>query len=814
MKYDLNLYSLTYQGGQLQNETPGFFAWAAPKRAVRGRQDDSLIMLVTIKGGKSFSEQSRKDLFEKVSNDFFKSSGSVTTAMRMVIDTVNLTLLERNLKLVEDSDRISTDILMGVFHYDTLFVAQCGLTHGYLINQNGLTHFFDPEVGERGLGLSRMPKVRYFQDSVQDGSFLIVSPAPPQSWQPELLIRNDKPNLEQLWRRLHHQMPQDQVAGLIKIDAGTGSINLVTSKVEETAVAAKPDTQPSNQSRVQESEPVVLEDIPQERLADIPEEEQTPVTEALEDEVVKEIQIDESEPGEAVIYCQTTKDEEIFPPVDSPDQSIPNAKNGEAASEVAEELAAEGENLAAGRPAEDMEISLADANAQPQKDGGVNVDEMKQKSLKFLAKLLNWLHKAGDKIGAFFKGHGEKTLGQQSRRLSKGTMVMIAIIVPVLVVAVAMSVYIARGKDRQYQLYLELGQAAANNAPLFSDPVDQRNAWNDAQELANLAVSYRNSDAANALLKQTRIALDGLDGAVRLVYQPAFAAETYSSLNISRIIPFATDLYVLDAYAGQVVHLTMGTHGYQMNTNFVCAAGTYNNITVGSLVDMVSIPLTNKYKAPILALDAQGNLLYCANGKEPVAFSLTAPDAGWGLVKAAAYNSNSGTLYLLDTEMNEIWIYQGFSSEFTNAAIPYFEEFPHNLKTAIDFDTNGDELYVLHADGHMSRCISSGIQGIDLKCTDPETYKDARVGVEGFDLATLKFTQVSYSGPLDPSLYLLSPADMAIYQFSVLMNLNRIYRSDYDQQNLAGRQPTAFAISSNRSAYLAFGNQLYYAVMP
>lgn len=809
MKYDLNLYSLTYQAGQLQDHVPGFFVWSAPKRAARGRQDDSLILQITMPSGKSFSDEEKNNLLEKITNDFFKSSGSVTTALRMVIDTINLTLLDRNLKMAENSERASADLLLGVIHTDMLFVAQCGVAHGYLINQKGLVHFHDQEVGERGLGLSRMPKIKFFQESIEDDTFFVVSPNPPEAWKSENLVRGGKPNFEQLWRRLHHQMPKDQVAGLIHIKAGSGIVKHIYKNNKNEPIQdlkASTNAQPEN-----EGKDMVVE-VTNEGMSTISTDDQPLFIKGDEEEVAKINQIDLGETEQEIVYLQVEEEDILQTEQDidekpfdiDAESNLPITSRGSLKEFEGEKIVNE----------EDKQLTEDDQKENISMHREFSLNKLSKQTLIWLSKALNWTNSTSRKFRSKEKFNDNDFTDQKSGHLSRGLMLLIAIIIPIMVVALAASVYLARGQNKEFQLYLELGQAAAYNAELFSNSVDKRNAWNDAQKYANLALSYKYSDEADALLKQTQSALDDLDGAVRLIYETAFMIDDLASLNISRIIPYAADLYLLDSYAGQVIQLTLGKHGYEISPNFVCTAGTYNGIKVSRLVEVLSVPQTNSFKATIAALDSNGNIIYCANGKEPVAATLVEPETGWGTIKAAAYNPYYDNLLILDPEKNEIWIYRGITSSLGTSPAPYYDEFPRDLSTAIDFDTNVDELYVLYTDGHMSRCISSNMSGIDTKCTDPLVYKDARNNGDGLNFSGRIFTQLSYSGPLDPSIFLLSPDDTAIYQFSLLMNLNRIYRSDYDQQGIYGKAPTAFAISSNRNAFLAFENRLFYAVFP
>jgi hypothetical protein len=73
------------------------------------------------------------------------------------------------------------------------------------------------------------------------------------------------------------------------------------------------------------------------------------------------------------------------------------------------------------------------------------------------------------------------------------------------------------------------------------------------------------------------------------------------------------------------------------------------------------------------------------------------------------------------------------------------------------------------------------------------------------------FDQISFAPPPDPSLYLLDPQNRAIYHFSLRLNLDRQYQAI---RQLPDGAATAFAISTTRMAFLAIGNQVFYAALP
>ncbi len=282
-------------------------------------------------------------------------------------------------------------------------------------------------------------------------------------------------------------------------------------------------------------------------------------------------------------------------------------------------------------------------------------------------------------------------------------------------------------------------------------------------------------------------------------------------MSVTNIISLNRDLYLLDQNSGEVRHLTLQSQGYSLDEAFRCGPGSFGGLEVGKLVDMLAIPINNPAKAPILGIDAAGNLLYCAVGSSPTAASLLPPDGGWQDLKSIAFDS--GRLLVLDSGANAIWIYRGFSSNFDQLPVSYFDNMPVKLKEAIDLAVSGDELFLLHADGHSSHCLASQISG-SINCEDPYPYQNVLGGGAGVDFESLKFSQVSYSPPPDPSIYFLAPDAAELYQFSLRLNLNQVLRSGLNDGSLPTGRATAFAVAANRQVFLAFGNAVYYAVLP
>jgi len=135
------------------------------------------------------------------------------------------------------------------------------------------------------------------------------------------------------------------------------------------------------------------------------------------------------------------------------------------------------------------------------------------------------------------------------------------------------------------------------------------------------------------------------------------------------------------------------------------------------------------------------------------------------------------------------------------------------MQDVIDLEINQNDLYLLHEDGHLTTCVFSALVGSPTRCKDPEIYTDPRKGRQSGPLIEgAFFSQINFSPPPEPTIYMLDPISQAIYRFSVRLTLDRQFRS---QESLSEDPATTFTIDRNNHAiFLAFGNQVYYAPLP
>ncbi len=122
----------------------------------------------------------------------------------------------------------------------------------------------------------------------------------------------------------------------------------------------------------------------------------------------------------------------------------------------------------------------------------------------------------------------------------------------------------------------------------LSDPIAQRDAWQQELSYLNIAEFYSTTADTSAMRTEAQSKLDQLEGISRLQFQPVV-----SGLNaqISRMAANENDLYLLDAVHGNVLHIAINANGlFQPDNSFNCAPGTYGSYTVGPLVDLLILP--------------------------------------------------------------------------------------------------------------------------------------------------------------------------------------------------------------------------------
>ncbi len=250
--------------------------------------------------------------------------------------------------------------------------------------------------------------------------------------------------------------------------------------------------------------------------------------------------------------------------------------------------------------------------------------------------------------------------------------------------------------------------------------------------------------------------------------------------------------------------------GYEIDNSFQCSSGTYGEVGIDQLVEIIAWPTGYKPQADLLAVDSQGNVLYCKQNQLPTAERLMPGEGeGWGNILDAALDQ--GDFYALDLSSNSVWIY--WRANFSEQPTMFFDEQIPPLQNVVDMLVDRDDLYLLQQDGRLILCARETLVVSPTRCQFQD-FIDRRPGRENLVFSPQSpFTKITSTAPPDPSLFLLNSASHTIYHFS-LRNL-AMQRQFLAEQMLPSSPATAFAVNQERRMlYLAVGSQIFYAVMP
>lgn len=781
MNFDLN--------AQIPADSPdyAFYVNRAPFHAARGRAGDILICHLYFSGRASAKQKSPAEMLKKLAPVYFRTPGSITSGIRAVTEAIHQACQAQNHSLVtRESSRLG-HLFLAVLRNDILLLQQSGLAPSLLKGSWGEKAFFDLDLLGSGLGSALLPSSRFFQAKVQSGDRLLISPALLASPRRPLPLQSQNlQNSASAWT-VEFTPGKGRVVSSVQTQSAPNLSELVMpylsiSPVTSVSSLPTPDNHATEKTRVMivrsPSSSANPDSYPKIGEAD----SRTPY--APHDQATfapRDVSRTFATSTEATHQVQAPAFDSVESSV--PEDSIYDTDEDEAPYE------------------EDFSEELSTEGISTQSEEKPRLGERILRGIAYLSGSLRR-----------FERKAESGLTRRGDLISRQVMGLIAVIVPITLALLAAVIYTRGGQQHQYNYYLSQAQASANNAPLMPTVNDRRIAWEQTLDWISQAREIKNSPEADAIERQALNALDAIEGGERLLFKPAFPMGSFPNAFFSRIISLGSDLYLLDKNEGQILHLNLSSQGYQLDNEFYCGPGKYINGEVGKLVDMTTVPIINPARAPLLAVDAQGNLLYCGAGLQANADSLPEPPGGWHNLRSIYYNETR--LFVLDPAANTLWIYRGYDRDvqFKRPADSYFEDEPVRLLHATNVIVNSDELMLLHSDGHTSHCLASNVTG-KLDCSDPWLYQDEREGVETIDFATLGFSEMALTAPPASSLVFLDASRAELYQFTLNLKLNRILRAG-SSSKLPTKEATAMGFSEKRMVFLAFGNEVFYAMLP
>jgi hypothetical protein len=801
--FDLNLLPLYRIKGQEWPQLPGLLAMVPPRRTARGREDDCLVIYLTFSGNDPFPSSEYNQTVAQMAQRFYHTAGSVTSAIRAIVETLNQSLVDRNLRTTGKGQYIIGRLILGVLRGSQFVFAQCGPTHIFHLTGKETHQVHDAQISGRGLGIGQATPLYFAQLDLNPGDQLILCADLPSGWEAALLgERLVSPDA--LRRELLSITSDDLNAILVQAQAGKGNLNILKALPVRAHGVGAPNRQPASVEQASRLAPAsastpprptsqVESGRPASRFARLLAGSETntpagaPKTETPPQNT--ETAVTASRPGVQ----------------NSPDQPVRRPVSGSTTT-VSRPAAQTGRFVSSRATGELPEIKRSPARRQSVYRG--------------LAKAIQGIRVSTQKISESLKRflpyllpnskEGESEVGGSS-------LAFLAIAVPLIIVTIAGLVYTRYGRVTQYQenYNMALGQAAQAHGQ--TDPTEVRRAWDSTLYYLDLADNYQVTQDSLNLRQEAQTALDNLDSIVRLDFRPAIVGGLSQTVQINRMAATNTDLYLLDASRGSVMRAALGNQGYEIDTGFECGPGQYGTITVGNLIDIEALQMSNDYNARVMAIDDSGTLLYCGFNMQPEAVPLSPPPLGWQGISAFTLDTDGKYLYVLDPPGNTVWVYQGASGKFIDSPTMFFgQQVPQNMSTSIDLAANNSDLYLLFEDGHVTACPASHYEVVPLRCSDPATFVDNRPERQpGPKITDAIFNQISFAAAPDPLLYLLEPLTRAVYYFSPRsdsLELRGQFRASVEQSNTMFNGPaTAMTISPNRYIFFSIGYQVFFA---
>ncbi len=808
--FDLNLLPFFRIKGQEWPQLPGLLAMAPPRRTARGREDDRLVIYLIFSGNVPISSSEYNQTATRMARQFYQTAGSLTSAIRTVAETFNQSLVERNLSTTGKGQYIIGRLVLGVLRGSQFIFAQCGPTHVFHLTGKETRQIHDAQISGRGLGIGQTTPLYFAQLDLNPGDQLVLCADLPSGWEAALQGEH-LVSQEALRRKLLSITGDDLNAILVQAQAGKGNLNILNALPAPAPGAAAPDRQPASvepaaanpapaPAALQQPAPTparptsqVESELPANRFTRLLAGSETNTQAgALKSETPPqntETPVTASRPKVQNVPAQPVR---RSVPVSTTTVPRPTAQTGRFVSSRTT-----GELPEIKRPPSPRQ-SVSRRLANVIQGIRVGTQKISEGLNKFIPNLLP------------NPKEGESTVGGSS-------VTFLAIAIPLIIVTIAGLVYTRYGRATQYQenYNMALGQAAQAHGQ--TDPNEVRRAWDSTLYYLDLADGYQVTQDSLNLRQEAQMALDNLDGIVRLDFRPAIVGGLSHTVQITRMAATNTDLYLLDASRGSVMRAALGSQGYEIDTSFECGPGLYGTTTVGNLIDIEALQMSNDYNARVMAIDASGTLLYCGFNMKPEAVPLSPPPLGWQGISAFALDTDGKYLYVLDPPGNTVWVYDGNYGKFINPPTIFFgQQVPQNMSTSIDLAANNSDLYLLFGDGHVTACPASHYTGVPLRCTDPVTFVDNRPERQpGPEITDAIFNQISFAAAPDTLLYLLEPLTRGVYYFnprSDSLELRGQFRASVEQSNTLFNGPAAaMTISPNRYVFFSIGYQVFFA---
>ena len=237
--FDLNILPIHRVNGQESADLPGLLAVTPPRRTARGRERDTLIIYLMLSGNAIFSASELAQLNNAAVLAFYQSAGSQTSAMRKSAETINTTLLQRNLSTSGRGQYALGFLVLAAMRESQCTLLLSGPTHAVWVGEGGSRHIHDAALSGKGLGSSQSYQTYFSQVELHSNDLLVLCGKFPRDWEADLLSERAPASLEAGYRKLTFAKG-DLNAALIQTKEGHGTITTLRPEISASRSRTRP----------------------------------------------------------------------------------------------------------------------------------------------------------------------------------------------------------------------------------------------------------------------------------------------------------------------------------------------------------------------------------------------------------------------------------------------------------------------------------------------------------------------------------------------------------------------------------------------
>jgi hypothetical protein len=695
---------LHISGGVRQSTSRPTASFVAPRRVARGRAGDLLFVLVELRGPDPLPF---RDLVDRIEAAYWRTPGTVTSALRAALAIANDWLMDRNVQL-EVTDRLRAGVSCAVLREAQVWIAQAGPAAAYVAHHGQVERFPARQVTAPAMGASRGIEVRFSRAALSPGDVLLLCDSDTAERTADQAIAE----------AIVYTGVQAALQNLEKLAGSNDLIALVIEgAAERKTKAAIPPPQPS----VRPAPSLVPEPPVKERLEPTGVPATQPPTVEAGAEAGAEVRIEadkarwEQRMDERSASLNRGPRAGMAEPIKPPEPQVKAGRppEAEAAPEVAPAALARRQSGLADRlrprPAvqPEIEAEVAPATVSWRQRLGERVAEL---GLGERARAIGGSLRAGGIVAArglatvLQRTLPEGVVPQQRGKAADTVLITFAVVIPLVVLVLVAVSYKQHSTLDRFQSLLSSARSEAAQAATLQDPAAQRALWASSLEQAQSALAIFPQDAdAHAARDDAQRALDRIDNVVRLA--PTLLWDCKSP-GPHRLAAQGVNLFVLDRAVNRVFQLTLNESGDAVADPKAGEPPTrayksqaVSERQVGDLIDLVWMPESGtRTRSSLLILDSGGLLDY------DLAWNLRAVALGQGAAPAGAraIAAFGGNLYVLDAGGNQLWRYKPQGDGYGGTPESYFDKPLGDLGSALDMAIDGN-VYLLLADGRIRK---------------------------------------------------------------------------------------------------------------